>query len=97
MQRISLPLRFTCKSWQKRRADERTRSVDLLITSLLAHVLVRPCASGNRACLGGFRWSGRVALSILYQGVSARLQYGLQYMGGRQLVLGMRVPAPIRG
>ena len=30
-------------------------------------------------------------MSIAYQRVSARLQYGLQYMGGRQLVLRMRL------
>jgi hypothetical protein len=29
-------------------------------------------------------------LSIVYQRVLARLQYGLQYMGGRHLVLGRR-------
>jgi hypothetical protein len=36
-------------------------------------------------------------LSIAYQGVSARLQYGLQYMGSRQRVLGMRFGASARG
>ena len=29
-------------------------------------------------------------MSIVYQCVSARLQYGLQYILGRQFVLGMR-------
>ncbi len=76
-----------------KRDDERTRTADLLITSLLAGVLVRPDASGNCACLGGFRRSGGITLSVACQCVSARLQYGLQYMGGRRFVLGMRFPA----
>jgi hypothetical protein len=37
------------------RADERTRTADLLITSLLAGVLTRTGASGNCAYLCGFR------------------------------------------
>jgi hypothetical protein len=37
------------------RADERTRTADLLITSLLAYVLTRPGVSGNCAYIGGFR------------------------------------------
>jgi hypothetical protein len=36
-------------------------------------------------------------LSSVYQCVLARLQYGLQYMRGRQLVLGMRFAASVRG
>jgi hypothetical protein len=36
-------------------------------------------------------------LSIVYQCVSARLQYGLQYIDGRQLAFGMRLPASVRG
>jgi hypothetical protein len=59
------------------RADERTRTADLLITSLLACVLADPTVSGNRAHLGRFRCFGGVALSIVYQCVSARLQYVL--------------------
>jgi len=38
----------------KKRADERTRTADLLITSLLANVLGCPTASGICACLEGF-------------------------------------------
>jgi hypothetical protein len=66
-------------------------------TSLLAHVLVRTGASGACACLGGFLSFGDLALSIVYQCVPARLQYGLQYMGGRQYVLGMSFTASARG
>jgi hypothetical protein len=40
---------------EKRRADERTRTALLLITSLLAYVLTRPSASGSCAYLCGFR------------------------------------------
>src|SRR5215211_467048 len=36
-------------------------------------------------------------MSVVYQRVPARLQYGLQYMRGRQVVLGMRLPASARG
>ena len=38
----------------EKRADERTRTADLLITSLLAHVLARPAVSGNRAIYAVF-------------------------------------------
>src|SRR5215203_608497 len=38
----------------KRRADERTRTADLLITSLLAHVLACTGASGNWLVYGVF-------------------------------------------
>jgi|ERR687897_1571894 hypothetical protein len=48
------------------RADERTRTADLLITSLLAYVLARPTASGNCAYLSGFRRSGGLTLSSAY-------------------------------
>jgi hypothetical protein len=58
------------------RADKRTRTADLLITSLLAYVLARPTASGICAQLGGFGPSGAVVLSSVYQRVLARLQYG---------------------
>ena len=44
-------------------------------TSLLAYILARTGASGNCAYLGGFRRSGEVVLSIVYQCVSARLLY----------------------
>src|SRR5918995_3339043 len=56
-------------------------------TSLLESVLARPSASGNCACLGGFRRSGSLTLSIVYQCVSALLQYGLQYLRGRDEVM----------
>jgi hypothetical protein len=36
-------------------------------------------------------------MSIVYQGISARLQYGLQYMRGRQFVLRMRFAVSTRG
>ncbi len=36
-------------------------------------------------------------LSIVYQCVLARLQYGLQYMGGRQFVLRMRFLGLVQG
>src|SRR5215204_3071883 len=56
---------------------EPTRGLEPLTpapaTSLLESVLARPSASGNRACLGGFRRSGSLTLSIVYQCVSARL------------------------
>jgi hypothetical protein len=39
------------------------------------------------ACLCGFQWIGGVGLSIACQCVSARLQYGLQYMSGRDEVM----------
>jgi hypothetical protein len=42
-------------SMGEKRADERTRTADLLITSLLAHILAPPTASGNSAYLGVFR------------------------------------------
>jgi hypothetical protein len=57
------------------------------VTSLLAYVLACPSVSGNCACLGGFRWSGGIALSTVYRCVLARLQYGLQYMRGRDEVM----------
>jgi hypothetical protein len=41
-----------------KRADERTRTADLLITSLLAHVLARTGASGNWLVYGVFGTSG---------------------------------------
>src|SRR5215212_1822741 len=37
-----------------------------LFTSLLAYVLARPGASGNYACIGGFRRSGGLTLSSAY-------------------------------
>jgi hypothetical protein len=40
------------------RADERTRTADLLITSLLAHVLARTGASGFQLVYAGFGGSG---------------------------------------
>ncbi len=52
------PLSISCNlpaNRKKKRADERTRTADLLITSLLARVLARPHTSGNSAYLGGFR------------------------------------------
>ena len=73
------PLCIPCKSGQKkesRRADSRTADLRPPVTSLLEHVLARPHASGNCACLGGFGSSGAVILSSVYQCVSARLQYG---------------------
>src|SRR5215207_938360 len=57
------------------------------VTSLLECVLARTGASGNRACLGGFRRSGSLTLSIVYQCIPARLQYGLQYLRGRDEVM----------
>jgi hypothetical protein len=39
-------LRLSCKCRKNKRADERTRTADLLITSLLAYILVRTSASG---------------------------------------------------
>jgi hypothetical protein len=48
-------LQLSCKWWKNKRADERTRTADLLITSLLAYVLARTGASGNYAYLCGFR------------------------------------------
>jgi hypothetical protein len=59
------------------RADERTRTADLLITSLLKHVLARSGASGNCACLGAFRHAGANLVSVAYHLVPARLQYAL--------------------
>jgi hypothetical protein len=50
----------------KKRADERTRTADLLITSLLAHVLVCTDASGNHAYLWGFRYFWQGCLSTAY-------------------------------
>ena len=38
-----------------------------------------------------------VRLSIAYQCVLARLQYGLQYIRGRQFVLGTILPASLTG
>jgi hypothetical protein len=79
---------FPCKSQENR---EPTSGLEPLTpapaTSLLAYVLARSTTSGNCACLGGFRWSGGIALSTVYQCVSARLQYGLQYMRGRDEVM----------
>ena len=45
-------------------------------TSLLEHVLARTGASGNCACLGAFRHAGANLVSVAYQLVPARLQYG---------------------
>jgi len=42
----------------KSRADERTRTADLLITSLLAHVLACTGASGFQLIYAGFSGSG---------------------------------------
>jgi hypothetical protein len=50
-------------------------------------MLARPSVSGNCACLGGFRRSGNLTLSIVYQCVSARLQYGLRYMRSQDEVM----------
>src|SRR5215211_9123745 len=66
---------------ESRRAD--SNRLPAPATSLLAYMLARTSASGKCACLGGFRRSGSLTLSILYQCVSARLQYGLQYLRGR--------------
>jgi hypothetical protein len=53
---------------------EQIRMADLLITSLLEHVLARPTASGICAYSGGFRRPSGIALSGLYRLVSARLR-----------------------
>jgi hypothetical protein len=50
----------------KKRADERTRTADLPITSLLAHVLACTGVSGNCGSLEGFRPSGSLTLSSAY-------------------------------
>jgi hypothetical protein len=62
------------------RADERTRTADLLITSWLAAILVRaiayryvPYSSRNLGHSG-------VARPIAYRPVPIRLQYRLQYV-----------------
>src|SRR5215217_6446772 len=47
MQRISLPLRFTCKSRQNRKADKRTRTADLLHLRVISQALLG-CADGCR-------------------------------------------------
>jgi hypothetical protein len=60
------------KKKESRRADSNRFPAPA--TSLLAYILARTGASGNSACLGGFRRSGGVALSIAYQCVSAQLQ-----------------------
>ena len=52
--------------WAKRRADERTRTADLLITSLLARVLTRPYVSGICAYLWGFEHFWQGCLSTAY-------------------------------
>ena len=62
-------------------------------TSLLEHVLAHTGASRKRPCLGSFRRSGGVALSVAYHCVLARLQY----MCSRQFVLRMRYAASARG
>ncbi len=67
---------FTCKSEEKRRANERIRTADLLITNWLGYVLVRPSASGNSAYLCGFGQSSDTTSSSLYLLVSVRLRYG---------------------
>ena len=50
---------YSAYLWAKQRADERTRTADLLITSLLALVLACPSASGFRLAYAGFGGSGR--------------------------------------
>jgi hypothetical protein len=50
----------------RQRADERTRTALLLITSLLAHVLACTGVSGNCGSLEGFRPSGSLTLSSAY-------------------------------
>ena len=89
---LDAPPRFTCKlaKIESRRADLRTADLESPGTSLLAHVLGCTGASGNCACLGGFWHFWQGCLSIVYRCVPARLQYRLQYIRGRQLVLRMR-------
>ena len=57
----SAGLMFFLQIARNQRADERTRTADLLITSLLADVPERPTASGKCAYLGGF-WCTRANL-----------------------------------
>jgi hypothetical protein len=59
----------------KKRAGERTRTADLLITSLIPRILARPTASGDSAYLRGILLLWRGSLSTAYRSVPARLRY----------------------
>jgi hypothetical protein len=69
-------LRFSCKSQQNK---EPTSGLEPLTCSsyefACVHASLYWCVR-FWACLCGFRWIGGVGLSIVYQCVSARLQYG---------------------
>ena len=61
---------------QKKRADERTRTADLLITSLNRAVSARTGVSDDCASLQVILMILGVSLSRTYRSVLARLRYG---------------------
>jgi hypothetical protein len=61
---------------REKRADERTRTADLLITSLLRYVLSCSSASAYSIDLQEFYSNYGSGLSAAYRSVLARLQYG---------------------
>ena len=74
------PSRSSYTLGDSKRADERTRTADLLIANLLECDLARTGNPGNCASLGGFRRTGANLVSVAYQLVSARLQYAFAHL-----------------
>jgi hypothetical protein len=79
--------RFTCKSGEKKRADERTRTADLLITSWLAAILMRLSRYRSVAYLSRNLDHLSVAHPIAYQPISTWLQYSCSKLAALLLQL----------
>jgi hypothetical protein len=77
---------------EKLRGDERTRTADLLITSLIPLIPARTALSGNCAYLQVFLKTLSDGLSVAYRPVPAGLRYGC----GKLLSLYLRPSARSR-